>query len=105
MTVLNKFHSYLGRIFVWKVSLSHFTDHLLFGVGPGNFAYYYPKWQIEYVRDNENLQWKYLLKDSVEGELYHYRINKIYGGLNSSFDLHSPLTKRGVDVHVIIYWQ
>jgi O-antigen ligase len=60
-TIHLKYNSYLGRVFVWKVSLSHLSDNMFFGVGSGNFAYYYPKWQIEYVRNDNYLDWDYLL--------------------------------------------
>lgn len=42
-------NSFYGRIFVWKVTFQHLTDYFFTGIGIGNFAFYYPKWQIHYI--------------------------------------------------------
>jgi hypothetical protein len=38
-----------GRILIWKISVIQMADHLLLGVGLGNFSYYYPLWQADYL--------------------------------------------------------
>jgi len=42
-------YSMQGRLKFWRAALEIFRDHPLLGVGPGNFAYYYPQYQVDYI--------------------------------------------------------
>jgi O-antigen ligase len=40
--------SAFGRFIIWKISLQHFSEYFLTGIGYGQFSSYYPIWQISY---------------------------------------------------------
>lgn len=42
-------YSFQGRLRFWQAAVEIFRDHLWLGVGPGNFAYVYPQYQLDYV--------------------------------------------------------
>ena len=39
-----------GRLYIWKVSAPHITEHVLLGLGPGGFAASFPAWEAQYWR-------------------------------------------------------
>lgn len=44
-----------GRLFVWRITATHVSQNLLSGIGIGNFAFFYPKWQIQYIASQSHL--------------------------------------------------
>ena len=40
-------YSMTGRLHFWQGALAMWSDHPLFGVGLGNFAFYYPQYQAD----------------------------------------------------------
>lgn len=42
-------YSFQGRLRFWQAALEIFRDNPLIGVGPGEYAYVYPKYQIDYI--------------------------------------------------------
>ncbi|MFD2595152.1 O-antigen ligase family protein [Sphingobacterium griseoflavum] len=52
-----KVGSSFGRLLMIKIVLSNATEHFFWGVGLGNFTWYYPQWQSDFFRDT-------IIKDS-----------------------------------------
>lgn len=46
--------SALGRIYIWKITLTHYIERPFFGWGFGSFPIEYPKWQEQYFNENES---------------------------------------------------
>lgn len=46
--------SFYGRFFIWNVTLRNISNHFFTGIGVGNFAFYYPQWQIQYFSSHPN---------------------------------------------------
>ncbi|MBN2081858.1 O-antigen ligase family protein [bacterium] len=42
-------YSFQGRLRFWQAALEIFRDHPWLGVGPGNFAFVYPQYQLDYI--------------------------------------------------------
>jgi len=42
-------YSFQGRLRFWQAAVEIFRDHPWLGVGPGNYAFVYPQYQLDYV--------------------------------------------------------
>lgn len=70
--LLIKWHSSLGRLFIWKTAIGEISDYWLSGIGKGNFKYYYAEWQSEWFRNNANFSSFHLVADCPEYAFNEY---------------------------------
>lgn len=60
-----KIDSLIGRLLIWKVTLSNVFEYLPFGIGYGNFAVEYNKWQAKYFSSSTYTLQEFLRADII----------------------------------------
>lgn len=72
LSTLFKSDSSLGRILIYKLSLQIFSEHYIDGVGIGNFAHVYGKYQRDYFANGKYTIKELLLADNTKNAFNDY---------------------------------
>ena len=88
-----KTESLSGRVLIYKISMLHFWDDFLLGLGIGKFTWHYPEWQVNYFNKNLNLD-----------DAFFLNAGETYLAFNEYFQIFKETGIVGMSLFLIILW-